>query len=794
MSVYDEAGIVSAGEPVPVDPVTEEEMNAISTEKLELLGKSLAKTRDRWIAARIAAGVERRWMEDTDQYLGRDDATKQASSMMDTIEHGGASRSKPDQKVQRSTVFVNITRPKTNAVEARLANMLYPSDDLAWGIKPTPNPKLSILAKQQAQELARMNQLPPGGAPQQGPQQMSQPTPQQVPGVAGGIQPNAGAGPQMTQMAGAIQQLMPKTPAREELDVAAAKAKAMQDEIHDALTECDFNAIGRKVLHDVAMLGTGVLKGPIIVNRVAKVWKKVEGSEEGVHALEIVSELKPASEYVSPWHVYPDPTCGDNIHHGKGIYEKRNMTGKMLRELVKQPGYMEEQIAKVLEEGPRRITTMNERDRRDELAMNGEPMYECWEYWGEFDPEDLRSCGVDVPDSQTKLVSGCVIMVNDTVIKGFLNPLECGSVPYDFMVLEKGDNSPWGYGVPYLCRPAQRVLNAAWRQMMDNAGLSVGPNVIVKPNMIKPADGNWAITGRKLWNCTDDSADLSRAVHVFNIDNNTQQFQVIIEMALRFADEETSVPKIAEGSAHGAPDSVGGLTMQMNSANVVLGRLVKQYDDMITRPHIRRYYDFFMAYSDKPEIKGDFQVDARGSSVLLVRDQQMQSMLQLGQFQGTQIGQMIRWPVWVREIFKMQNLNHAELLKSDAEIEEILNQPPGPSPEQVKAETAIKVAEMRAQAQLETAKANEQGELAFANAQAQMARDNAIASLKQLEMKRDLEILKYANQEKITLEKVKADLAKTSLIEETKRQIAAAKIEQEALENDKSRAVQPRST
>lgn len=802
MSVYQEAGVVSAGEPVAIDAATEQEMSAISEEKLEMLGASLSKTRDKWVAARSAAGIERRWIEDIDQYLGKDAATQQ-TDMMDQVQQGSYAQKKPDTKIQRSTVFVNITRPKTNAVEARLANMLYPTDDLAWGIRPTPNPSLVMEALREAQEYAKLNAQPPApppgqeapqGQPGQAPQgQMANPTPQQVPGVPGGIQPAAGQGeaPKISAVGGAIQQILPKTPAQEQIDIAAAKAKAMQAEIDDALTECDFNAEGRKVLHDVAVIGTGVMKGPIVVNRVAKVWKPVEGGNAGVHSLQIEKQIRPASEAISPWHCYPDPSCGTNIHHGKGFFEKRNMNDKMLRELVGQPGYLEHQIAKVLEQGPKRATIMNDRDRRDELAMNGEKMYECWEYWGQFSPDDLRSCGVDVKDSQTKLVSGCIIMVNDIVIKGFLNPLECGSIPYDFMVLEKDDSTPWGYGVPFLCRPAQRVLNAAWRQMMDNAGLSVGPNLIIKSNQIVPADGNWQITGRKVWNCTDDSIDLTKSVHAFDVANNTDEFEKIINMALRFADEETSVPKIAEGSNQGAPDSVGGMTIQMNSANVVLGRLVKQYDDMITKPHIRRYYDFFMAYSDKPEIKGDFQVDARGSSVLLVRDQQMQSLMQFGQFQSSQLAPLIRWANWLKEVLKAQNLNATDLLKTDAEIEQILSQPPGPPPEQIKAESALQVAQIRAQASVDTAKAREEGEMAFATTQAQMARDNAIMRLKELEMKRDLELLKYANEQKITLEQVKANLAQTSMIEETKRQIAAAKLEMEGLQSDKQRATQP---
>lgn len=797
---YREAGQVDAGEPVEHEG-TAADMQQIAEDKLELLGASLASTRDKWVNARVATGVERRWLEDLDQYLGRDVATKMAADMMEAVENGGVVGRKPDAKIQRSTVFVNITRPKTNAVEARLANMLFPNDDRAWGIKPTPNPLLVKKALEESQALAaqwqQMGAAAPQGAPgsaPQGAQPMAQPTPAQVPGVEGGMQPAANETVKLPEgdQHGNVSPLgvaFIKTPAVAEMEAAMAKAKAMEMEIDDALTECDYSAEARKMIHDLCVLGTGVMKGPIVVNRVAKVWEKIGTA----YVLNVKELLKPASECVSPWHVYPDPTCGNDIHNGKGIWEKKNLTAKMLRELVDQPGYMPHQIQKALARGPRRATTINERDRRDQALLGqNELMYEAWEYWGEFDVDDLRACGVEIKDDAIKVLSGCVIMVNDIVIKGFVNPLDSGALPYDFIVMEEADNLPWGYGMPFLMRPAQKVLNAAWRQMMDNAGLAVGPQIFLKRNIIEPADKNWQITGRKIWNILDDSVDADKAVLVHDIPFKSEYFEKIIQLAMTFADEESSVPKIMQGQAQS--NAVGVNAMEEQNSNVILGRMVKNFDDRITKRHIRRYYDFFMAYSEKDEIKGDYQVDARGSSVLLVRAQQIQSLMQFGQFQGTAVGQMVHWHKWLREILKVQNLNPYDILKSDAEIEQLINQPPPPNPEQMKSETAIQVAQIKAEAQFATSQAKEQAELAFANSQAQMARDNNIAKLKELEMKRDLALLEYSMKQQITLEQTKAQLAQTAIVEETKRQLGAAKLQQDGLEKDKDRmsaATQP---
>jgi hypothetical protein len=324
--------------------------------------------------------------------------------------------------------------------------------------------------------------------------------------------------------------------------------------------------------------------------------------------------------------------------------------------------------------------------------------------------------------------------------------------------------------------------------MMDNAGLSTGPNAIIKREYIEPADGNWQLTGRKIWFCTDPSMDVSKAMFFFDIPNNTKEFEEIIQLALQFADEESSVPMLMQGERGTAPETVGGMQLLMNSSNVVLTRMSKQYDDAITRNHIRRYYDFFMAYSDKAEIKGDFQIDARGSTALLARDMQQQALLQFGQFQGAPaVAPFINWDKWVKEVLKLGHIDHTGILKSELEIEQIKKQPPPPSPEILRAQATVQATQIRAEASKETAQARMQGELAYANTEAQMAKDNHLARLKELEIKRDIALLEYANKQQLTLMQVKGQLAQTQMQEETKRQLASAEMQMRANEGDKDR-------
>jgi hypothetical protein len=85
---------------------------------------------------------------------------------------------------------------------------------------------------------------------------------------------------------------------------------------------------------------------------------------------------------------------------------------------------------------------------------------------------------------------------------------------------------------------------------------------------------------------------------------------------------------LLQGQQGSAPDTVGGMTMLNNNASAVLRRLARTFDDCVTEPHIRRYYTWLLQHGDDEE-KGDFSIDARGSTALVERDLQNQQIPQL---------------------------------------------------------------------------------------------------------------------------------------------------------------------
>ena len=722
-----------------LDPEMAAAMTAREQERLQSFGYNLARQRDEWIRSRYSYGVDKRWLEDEDQYNSKDNIAKAASQMMNSVEQGFPVTTQA-AKPHRSTVFIGMTRMKTNAAEARLADILLPTDDRNWGIKPTPKPSISAMAQDTRPAADK---------------QTGQPM----------VDPGTG------------QPLRMKDVARAAMEVARLKANAMQTEIDDQLVESDYNGELRKVIHDAAVLGTGVVKGPIVMSRTRKAWLPLtDQTGQMVHEIEIVKELSPSSFRVDPRNVWPDPGSGESIHAGKGVYERERMTGKQIRELAKQPGYMREQLRKVLEEGPKRSATFQEL-RDEEQRDVARETFERWIYWGEVEHDDLAAAGVNLGEKDPlRAISACVEMINDTVVKAFVNPLENGDLPYDFYVWEKVSNSCWGYGIPYLMRSQQKVLNAAWRQMMDNAGVSSGPQIVIKPGSIQPADKRWELSSRKIWFATDDMDDVRKSFATFEFDSHQAELSGIIKMAMELADAETGVPQIMQGEQGAAPDTVGGMTMLMNSANVVLRRLVKQFDDMVTRPHIRRYYDFNMLYNEDEAVKGDFSVDARGSSALLVRDVQNQAFLNLLAAGANPVyGKYLDTKKLFEKALQAQHIDPEEVFKSEVEIDKIEEQEKAAaeSPQQ-QVDPRIEAAKIRAQSDASKVKSQNEGDMAELQTRLQITQANVSARREEMQIQREIEMLKMANNKNLSLEQIKAQLAGVAIRERGKKELFAA--------------------
>jgi hypothetical protein len=152
------------------------------------------------------------------------------------------------------------------------------------------------------------------------------------------------------------------------------------------------------------------------------------------------------------------------------------------------------------------------------------------------------------------------------------------------------------------------------------------------------------------------------------------------------------------------------MTILSNALNIMFGRMVKNWDDGITVPTIDRMYDWNMQHNPKDDIKGDYQVDARGSSVLLAREMQSQNLMALAlSFSGHPVlGGALKdnaVPL-VRRVFQSLMLSADEFVMTDEELAAdaaLKAKQPPPDPAIMQLENEMNIAQMDADSRREVA-------------------------------------------------------------------------------------------
>lgn len=682
-----------------------DEKSSGGVELLSLFGSELQQRVRKLCSERLV--IERRWVDDMRQYMGL--------YAPETVFPVGGSK-----------VFINITRPRTEKAEAQLVDMLFTADDKNYGISATPNPEFS-------KELENKDQVhDENGNPLQFADDKS-------PVTGGDV-------------------------AKSKIEMAEDRAVAMEREIDDQLIECDYAASARKAIRYAAILGSGILCGPEVEMREQASWKKDEAS--GDYAAVFKADKRPVVRHVLPWDFFPDMSAA-TIQECNDVFERSYMSKKSLKKLSRISGIHKENLRSLIEEtdgSGKQTQNFSEhvsalREMSGIIAMTEDTRYEVWRYRGPIKKEVLVQLGVIQEDqiaSAPNEFDGIVIFCGDKVLKAAINPMDTEDWPYSVFNWHKDDNCIFGYGVPYTARHSQSVINTSWRLMLDNATKSAGPQV-VRDSRVKPENGSHEITPWKVWTKTDPSLKVNEAFQIFTFPSVQTEIANIFNMARALIDEETDVPAIAQGEQGQVTPTVGGMSMLMNAAKCTRRNQIKQFDDDVTVPLIKRFYDWNMQYNEKEEIKGDMKVNARGISALLAKEQNSQALFNI-------LNNYVGHPV-LGQFFENQGLDAFRKAIQSLHI----------NPDDLVKSLDVYAKEQQAAQQAAQANPPQQDPRVLAEqmrGQSRMAEIEAQAKMKDKEhqvnyaieqMRLNAEMVKSADNNKVSLEKIAADMKKAGM-------------------------------
>lgn len=755
----------------PQQPAEEEK-----SKRLAALAGRLVDLRKEAVEGRKATGIEDVWKAAEEAYLGIDDVNRsqwdkaqwaKPTSMQGPLTRGATA----DPTENRSTVFIPLTARYVDAGHAKVSELLLPMDDKPFAFDPTPVPELIAARDMLKQVMQNGGELPPQPA-----QPMAQAVTQAV--APEGL---------MTGQPAAAMQPVPQTPqdafkaAKEAVARATSSAKAAEKRIYDWIVEAKHAVEMRKVLFDSARIGVGILKGPFVESRTATALTR---DGDGNVAIEIKKERKPGERQVDPWNFFPDPACGEDVTKGSYCFERDYMSPSQVKKLPDVGGYLPDQIEQVLREGPSKCYMTD--DGQVNPNANNDPKikarrFELYHFYGEISAEDLMVSNERLAAAAAKRESYHVTatLINDSIVRVVLNPLDTGRMPYRVFPWRRRSGHWAGVGIAEQCSPAQVICNGATRAMLTNAGQSAGVQLIIDRTSLVPVDGKWIITPNKVWVKKADATieDMTKAFTAVEIPDRQASLMNIIEYSFRIAEESTNIPLISQGqSGATTPDTYGAAALQNNNANQLLRSIATTCDDCITEPLIRDYYEWLLLDPDVPnEEKGDFHINAHGSSALVERAIQDQVIQQLVEPSLNPAFELSPARV-MEEYLKSKRIDYRSLKLTDEEKAEMAKRQPPPAPAvqaaQIRAQAQLKAAQMAQQTDMSRIKRDTDRDTVYVQAETQRTQNEFMSRREELAVRRELAMIDYANKHQMKLEDVKARLADTVMKLRTQKELA----------------------
>lgn len=757
--------LLDEGESVQTEPEKPTE------EKIRSMTAMLVAKRSTFVKGRLESGIENIWRKAEDNYACVDEYTGETAGIMrprfskPTTKEGPVTRETINESPIYSSAFERLTARYVETGVAKVNGVLFSRNQQMFTIDATPDPEL-VKSQDEVKQLV-MNGVPLQRDPK--PEEMAPPNPADPltpPAIDPAKPPSSMPGVPLTA----------KDLVDEKKQQAHTKAKAAEVIIQDWMVEGKFRTHMRSVVRWSAKIGTGVLKGPFPEMRRGKSVTKVEQGGKTALAFQVVEALKPGFRSVSPWDFFPDPECGDNIQHGSGTFERDHLSEKQLKDLKELPGYFKGEIDQVITEGPGK----RNQDSPNPNVTEQDTRYEVWYFTGWLTRDDVRAVNqyMNLPtehralklDEKPESLSVVATLVNDCLIRCTMNALEkSGHYPYRVMPWVVREGCVWGIGVAEQVFMPQDMVNSATRGMVNNAGVSSGSQIVFVRDLVQPADGKPMIYGDKLWTLKPDASidDVKKVFNIFTIPNVTPQMLTIITHAYHVAENSSNIPLISQGqSGKTTPDTLGGMQLQDNNANQLLLDVAETIDVNVIELVAEDLYEWNMLDPDSDEsTKGDFKIQAYGSRA------QMQKTIQ-AQFLAQQ-GAIVKDPAfgcnpkkWYAQVLESQNLTPSDIQYSKEEQAQLAKAPPPKAPQ-------VQAAEIRAQVDLQRAKLDTDRDAVYVQAETEQTKVEHDAKMQELQLKRELAMLDYANQHQISIEELKTKLAETTMKLTVQKELAA---------------------
>ena len=580
-------------------------------------------------------------------------------------------------ETEKSRVFIKVTKTKTLAAYGQIIDVLFANNSFPISVDPTVLPEgvaedvsfdpTESKIRETVPDFSPYGykgdgkDLPPGATYTTLQERLGSLT-DELSGIT-----NLNEGPGLTSTSATFSPAM-------------IAAKKMEKKIKDQLDESNASKQLRSTAFEMALFGTGIMKGPFATDKEYPNW-----SDKGEYNPTI--KTVPSTSHVSVWNYYPDPDAV-NMDEAQYNIERHKMSRSQVRALKKRPFFRSKVIDDVIAQGESYVKKYWEDDLNDYRADQGIDRFEVLEFWGSIEVEMLKENGVKIPkelDNADELQAN-IWYCNGRILRMVLNPFKPARIPYYAVPYELNPYSLFGIGIAENMDDTQTLMNGFMRMAVDNAVLSGNLVFEVDETNLTPGQDMSVYPGKVFRRQGGAPGQAIFGTKFPNVSNENLQ---LFDKARVLADESTGLPSFSHGQTgvSGVGRTASGISMLMNAASGGVKTVIKNLDDYLLRPLGEAFFSFNMQFDFDPEIKGDLEVKARGTESLMANEVRSQRLMQFLQVASSPaLAPYAKFPYIIREIAKSMDLDPEKVTNSfdEATRQAILlqqNQPPAPPPQ-----------------------------------------------------------------------------------------------------------------
>ena len=550
-------------------------------------------------------------------------------------------------EAEKSRVFIKVTKTKTLAAYGQIVDVLFANSKFPLTVDPTELPDGvvdSVHFDPKLPEQLSDRNVNPYGFAGDGKQIPAGATEQTLVDSLGPLADDLEGIDNLKDGAG-------KTPSAITFSPAMIAAKKMQKKIQDQLEESSASKHLRSTAFEMALFGTGVMKGPFAVDKEYPSW-----NDNGEY--EPTIKTVPQVSHVSVWNFYPDPDA-NNMEEAQFVIERHKMSRTQMRGLKKRPYFRSAVIDEAIQLGENYDREHWEDDLSDYAPEHGTERFEVLEYWGMCDTEMLKDQGVEIPDEleDTDELQTNVWICNGKLLRMVINPFKPARIPYMAAPYELNPYSFFGVGIAENMDDTQTLMNGFMRMAVDNAVLSGNLLIEVDETNLVPGQDLSVYPGKVF---RRQGGAPGQAIFGTKFPNVAGENLQLFDKARVLADESTGLPSFSHGQTgvSGVGRTASGISMLMNAASSGIKNVIKNVDDYLLRPLGEGLFRFNMQFDYDSDIKGDLEVKARGTESLMANEVRSQRLMQFMQVASSPtLAPFAKFDYIIREIAKSMELD-----------------------------------------------------------------------------------------------------------------------------------------